>query len=83
MDIHYLDHTLQTYKQVLVDNGVHIDEIKLYGDTEDVDENDMLADEDGFSELESVISKVGKFDELTPLSEIAVKFFLFSFLNMF
>lgn len=50
--------------QVLVDKGINVDEIKLYGDAEDVDALDVSSCEDGFSELESVISKVGKRDTL-------------------
>lgn len=40
------------FPQVLLDNGVSVDELKLYGDIED---DDTLSD---FAELEEVISKV-------------------------
>ncbi|XXG81860.1 hypothetical protein AAC387_Pa09g2409 [Persea americana] len=44
--------------QVLVNKGINVDEIKLYGDAEDADALDVSSCEDGFSELESVISKL-------------------------
>lgn len=38
-------------------NGVNLEEVKLYGGSEDV-EPVNLSDEDGFNDLETVISKV-------------------------
>lgn len=45
--------------QVLVDKGVVVDEIKLYGLTEIDEALDDSLTEDSFTELEAVISKVG------------------------
>lgn len=45
--------------QVLVDKGVVVDEIKLYGQTEIDEALDDSLTEDSFTELEAVISKVG------------------------
>ncbi|MED6114145.1 hypothetical protein PIB30_077479 [Stylosanthes scabra] len=44
--------------QVLLNKGVVVDEIKLYGETEDDEDLDESSCEDGFSELEAVISKI-------------------------
>ncbi|KAF8398965.1 hypothetical protein HHK36_014830 [Tetracentron sinense] len=43
--------------QVLIDKGITVDEIKLYGDMENDDALDISSIEDGFAELEAVISK--------------------------
>jgi len=44
--------------QVLVDKGVLVDEIKLYGERENDEALDESFCEDSFSELEAVITKV-------------------------
>ncbi|KAL1308236.1 hypothetical protein HN51_050166 [Arachis hypogaea] len=44
--------------QVLLNKGVLVDEIKLYGETENDEDLDESSCEDGFSELEAVISKI-------------------------
>lgn len=66
--------------QVLVDKGINVDEIKLYGDAEDADALDVSSCEDVFSELESVISKVGKCDThifISPLPLLGCFIFFF------
>ncbi|KAK7276232.1 hypothetical protein RIF29_17369 [Crotalaria pallida] len=44
--------------QALLDKGVLVDEIKLYGETEDDEPLDESLCEDSFSDLEAVISKI-------------------------
>lgn len=44
--------------QVLLDKGVLVDEIKLYGETQDDEALDESLCENSFSELQSVITKV-------------------------
>lgn len=44
--------------QVLIDKGVSIDEIKLYGEMESNEALDESFIEESFSELEAVITKV-------------------------
>lgn len=44
--------------QVLRDQGVSVDEIKLYGESENYDALDESFSEDSFSELEAVMTKV-------------------------
>lgn len=44
--------------QVLIDKGVSIDEIKLYGEMESDEALDESFIEESFSELEAVITKV-------------------------
>ncbi|RDX85251.1 hypothetical protein CR513_33589, partial [Mucuna pruriens] len=44
--------------QVLLDKGVLVDEIKLYGDAEDDEGLDESFSEDSFSELEGVMTKI-------------------------
>ncbi|CAK9311578.1 unnamed protein product [Citrullus colocynthis] len=44
--------------QILVDKGVQIDEIKLYGEIESDDDLDVSFSEDRFGELEDVISRL-------------------------
>ncbi|XP_073060753.1 uncharacterized protein [Primulina eburnea] len=44
--------------QVLIEKGVSLDEIKLYGESESKDALDDSSTEDNFSELEAVISKL-------------------------
>lgn len=44
--------------QVLIENGVTVDEMKLYGKNESNEPLDGLSFEDNFSELRAVISKV-------------------------
>lgn len=45
--------------QVLIDKGVALDEIKLYGEPESNDALDDSSTKDSFGELEEVITKVG------------------------
>lgn len=45
---------------MLLEQGVSVGEIKLYGETESDDVLDETFNEDSFSELEAVMSKVGK-----------------------
>lgn len=45
--------------QVLIEKGVSVNEIKLYGEPESDDALDDLSTKDSFSELEAVMSKVG------------------------
>lgn len=42
----------------MIEKGVSLDEIKLYGESESKDALDDSSTEDNFSELEAVISKV-------------------------
>jgi hypothetical protein len=49
---------------VLIDKGVSVDEIKLYGETESDEALDESLIEDSFSELEAVISKVCNSSEI-------------------
>jgi len=44
--------------QVLIDKGVSVDEIKLYGEMESDEALDESFIEESFSELEAVITKV-------------------------
>nr|XP_016499280.1 PREDICTED: uncharacterized protein LOC107817901 isoform X1 [Nicotiana tabacum]XP_016499281.1 PREDICTED: uncharacterized protein LOC107817901 isoform X1 [Nicotiana tabacum] len=44
--------------QVLLEKGISVDEIKLYGENESNEPLDDLTSEDSFSELEAVISKL-------------------------
>ncbi|XP_058108221.1 uncharacterized protein LOC131251490 isoform X2 [Magnolia sinica] len=44
--------------QVLVERGIKVDELKLYGEAEDEGALDISDSEDGFGELETVISKL-------------------------
>lgn len=44
--------------QVLIDKGVSVDEIKLYGEMESDEALDESYIEESFSELEAVITKV-------------------------
>ena len=44
--------------QVLIQKGVSVNEIKLYGEKESDEALDDLSTEDNFSELEAIISKV-------------------------
>lgn len=44
--------------QVLIDKGVSVDEIKLYGELESDEALDESFIEESFSELEAVITKV-------------------------
>lgn len=44
--------------QVLIDKGISVDEIRLYGESENDDALDDSLNDDNFSELEAVISKV-------------------------
>lgn len=44
---------------MLVEQGVSVDEIKLYGEADNDEAIDESFIEDGFSELEDVMSKVG------------------------
>lgn len=44
--------------QVLVDKGVSVDEMKLYGEMESDEAIDESSSEDSFTELQAVISKV-------------------------
>ncbi|XP_009792878.1 uncharacterized protein [Nicotiana sylvestris] len=44
--------------QVLLEKGISVDEIKLYGENENNEPLDDLTSEDSFSELEAVISKL-------------------------
>ena len=44
--------------QILVNKGVTVDEIKLYGESESDEALDESLCEDSFAELEAVISKV-------------------------
>lgn len=46
-------------RQVLVEQGVLVDEIKLYGEPELYESLDESLVEESFSELEEVITKVG------------------------
>lgn len=46
--------------QVLIDKGVTLDEIKLYGEPESNDALDDSSTKDSFGELEEVIAKVGQ-----------------------
>uniref|UniRef100_A0A2N9ETB0 Uncharacterized protein n=1 Tax=Fagus sylvatica TaxID=28930 RepID=A0A2N9ETB0_FAGSY len=50
--------------KVLIDKGVSVDEIKLYGETESDEALDESLIEDSFSELEAVISKVCNSSEI-------------------
>lgn len=43
---------------MLVEKGISVDEIKLYGEMESDEALDESSSEDSFSELETVISKV-------------------------
>ncbi|KAG0480239.1 hypothetical protein HPP92_011097 [Vanilla planifolia] len=44
--------------QVLLDRGIPIEEIKLYGGTEDIERLELSSSEDIFEELETVMSKL-------------------------
>nr|DAD32157.1 TPA_asm: hypothetical protein HUJ06_011008 [Nelumbo nucifera] len=55
--------------QVLVDRGVTVDEIKLYGNMDEEDALDDSLSEDSFVELEAVISKI--FSERSSLLKFA------------
>ncbi|XP_031497852.1 uncharacterized protein LOC116262539 isoform X2 [Nymphaea colorata] len=44
--------------QILLERGLQLDEIKLYGNMENEDGHETLPDADGFAELETVISKL-------------------------
>ncbi|XVE72237.1 hypothetical protein DITRI_Ditri11bG0023300 [Diplodiscus trichospermus] len=55
--------------KVLLDQGVSVDEIKLYGESEDDDALDESFNEDSFSELEAVMTKL--FSQRTPLLKFA------------
>lgn len=44
---------------MLIEKGVSVNEIKLYGEPESDDALDDLSTKDSFSELEAVMSKVG------------------------
>ncbi|XP_023550956.1 uncharacterized protein LOC111808937 isoform X2 [Cucurbita pepo subsp. pepo] len=44
--------------QILVEKGIQVDEIKLYGETESDDDLDESASEDSFRELEDVITRL-------------------------
>ncbi|KAK9105930.1 hypothetical protein Scep_022774 [Stephania cephalantha] len=46
--------------KVLMDKGIAIDEMKLYGDPESADLLDASTDDDSFQDLEAVMSKVGE-----------------------
>lgn len=48
---------------MLVDKGISVDEIKLYGETGNDEALDESFSEDSFAELEDVISKVGNSSE--------------------
>ena len=48
---------------MLIDKGILVDEIKLYGGVESDDALDDSLNENSFSELEAVMSKVGHFFE--------------------
>lgn len=48
---------------MLIDKGVLVDEIRLYGGVESDDALDDSLNENNFSELEAVMSKVGNFFE--------------------
>lgn len=50
--------------QVLVDKGISVDEIKLYGEMENDEALDESFSEGSFAELEDVISKVGNSFEI-------------------
>lgn len=49
--------------QVLIDKGVLVDEINLYGEMESDEALDESFCEDSFAELEAVISKVNNITE--------------------
>ncbi|XP_065848942.1 uncharacterized protein [Euphorbia lathyris] len=53
-----LDEDAPGLLQVLVEKGVSIDEIKLYGETDSDEPIDESFTENGFADLESVISKI-------------------------
>lgn len=53
-----MNHSLTTW-QVLIEKGVLVDEIKLYGANEEDDPLDESLVEESFSDLEDVITKVG------------------------
>lgn len=48
-----------SFRQVLLDKGVTVEEIKLYGVKEDDSALPICSPEDSFEELEDVITKVG------------------------
>ncbi|XP_042060188.1 uncharacterized protein LOC121804633 isoform X3 [Salvia splendens] len=52
--------------QVLIDKGVAVDEIKLYGEPESKDALDDSFMQDSFGELEEVITKVGQLISFLP-----------------
>lgn len=49
---------------MLVDKGISVDEIKLYGEMENDEALDESFSEGSFAELEDVISKVGNSSEI-------------------
>lgn len=56
--IGFIEHEGNAVLQVLIDKGVLVDEIKLYGGVESNEAFDESFCEDGFQEFEVVISKV-------------------------
>jgi hypothetical protein len=50
--------------QVLIDKGVSVDEIKLYGEMECDEALDESFSEESFEDLEDLISKVGNISEI-------------------
>ncbi|KAF5186734.1 Nac domain-containing protein [Thalictrum thalictroides] len=64
--------------KVLVEKGVTVDEIKLYGDTESDDALDISSEDDTFGDLEDVVSKLfsqrSSFLKFAPLrSKVIIK----------
>ncbi len=48
----------------MIDKGVSVDEIKLYGEMESDEALDESFSEESFAELEDLISKVGNISEI-------------------
>lgn len=60
---------------MLIEQGVSIDEMKLYGETETDDALDESLCKDSFAELEAVVSKVGNDCDIITFSLLSIYVF--------